>query len=79
MAMKDEKNQAQEQSVPVVKKDVAAEFPLSLEEYCARLSTTDRRAELIGGFHFSEKQSGRVKDTETNYKKRFAEFCKQPA
>lgn len=58
---------------------VGADFPLGLGEFCARLSASDRRVELIGAFHFAEKRAGRVKDTEANYKARFSAFCRQPA
>lgn len=55
------------------------EFPLSLDEFCARISMIDKRVELIGGFNHSEKAAGRNKDTETAYRKRYAEFINQPA
>jgi hypothetical protein len=56
-----------------------SEFPLSLSEFCARLSRTDRRVELIGGFEYQERVAGRVKDTESNYSTRFIKFANQPA
>lgn len=56
-----------------------AEFPLTLDEFCTRLSRTDRRVELIGGFEHSERVAGRVKDVESAYAKRYAEFCNKPA
>ena len=58
---------------------VAAEFPLSLNEYCTRLSVNDKRVELIGAFEYVERNAGRLKDTETNYNNRFAAFVSKPA
>jgi len=58
---------------------VSAEFPLPLEEFCARLSASDRRVELITAFARGEKALGFVKDTESAYRKRFAAFIKTPA
>jgi|CryGeyDrversion2_2_1046609.scaffolds.fasta_scaffold295462_1 hypothetical protein len=54
-------------------------FPLTLTEFCTRLSVSDRRVELIGGFEHSERVLGRVSDLEVNFAKRFAEFANQPA
>lgn len=56
-----------------------AEFPLTLEEFCIRLSVTDSRVELIGGFENQERLAGRVKDTESNFAGRFQAFINQPA
>lgn len=58
--------------------ETAKSFPLTLEEFCARLSQSDRRVELIGAFHFDEKRNKRVKDTEANYLARFDAFLKKP-
>lgn len=54
-------------------------FALTLDEFCIRLSKTDRRVELIGGFNAVERQAGRIKDTEANYLDRYHVFIKQPA
>lgn len=56
-----------------------SEFPLTLDEFCSRLSATDKRVELIGGFHSVEKAAGRVKDLESAYVARFTDFINQPA
>lgn len=56
-----------------------AEFPLSLEEFCTRLSLDDKRVELIGAFNHAEKGAGHNKDTESAYKARFSAFINQPA
>lgn len=56
-----------------------SEFPLTLDEFCSRLSSTDKRVELIGGFYATEKATGRIKDIESRYAARFADFINQPA
>ena len=58
---------------------VAKEFPLTLGEFCTRLSGTDRRVELIGAFEHAERVAGRAKDTESAYAARFVAFVSQPA
>lgn len=55
------------------------EIPLSLDEFCTRLSQSDRRVELIGGFHSVEVRAGRTKDVESAFKARFDEFVNAPA
>lgn len=52
-------------------------FPVTLDEFCTRLSTTDNRVEMIGAFNADEKRSNRVKDTESKYRERFGKFCKR--
>ena len=53
--------------------------PLTLNEFCIRLSIKDKRVELIGGFEHSERVAGRLKDTAENYAARYGEFLNQPA
>ncbi len=55
------------------------EFPLTLDEFCSRLSITDRRVELIGAFHITEKAAGRTKDMASAYSARYTAFLNQPA
>lgn len=55
------------------------EFTQTLQEFCSALSTTDRRVEMIGAFHSVERAAGRMRDTATNYQKRFTAFLTQPA
>ena len=57
----------------------ADDFPLSLDEFCTRLSATDKRVELIGAFNHVEKLSGMRQDTEGNFRARFVAFVSQPA
>lgn len=52
---------------------------VSLEAFCARLSETVARPELIGGFYFSEKAARRLHDTPSAYRERYDAFINQPA
>lgn len=54
-------------------------FPLTIEEFCSRLSLTDRRVALIGGFCHAEKRAGRVRDTADKFDARFKAFAGAPA
>ncbi len=55
------------------------EFPLTLEEFCSRLSTTDKRVELIGAFAHDETRAGRIKGLASEYEARFRAFVTKPA
>lgn len=57
----------------------AQDFPLTLNEFCTRLSATDKRVELIGAFEHAERVAGRAKDTEPAFAARFTAFVNQPA
>lgn len=57
---------------------VESEQALALDEFCMRLSQSDRRVELISGFHFDEKVAGRLRDNEAAYKSRFDAFINKP-
>lgn len=57
----------------------AAEFPVSLDNFCADLSKSDKRVELIGGFHFTERAAGRLRDVASAYSARFQSFVTRPA
>lgn len=57
--------------------DVVVE-PITLEEFCTRLSQIDRRVEMIGAFHSVEKLAQRVKDTETAFAARYSAFINAP-
>lgn len=52
---------------------------VTLEEFCLRLSNTDRRVEMIGAFHSEERRAGRVKDAEDAYSVRYQAFVNKPA
>jgi hypothetical protein len=51
---------------------------ITLEEFCTRLSMSDRRVELIGGFHYTEVAAGRIKDAESEFQSRFTAFATKP-
>ena len=53
--------------------------PITLDEFCMRLSQTDRRVELIGGFAYSERAAGHIKDLESEFQRRYVAFANQPA
>lgn len=52
---------------------------VTLDNFCLSLSTRDRRVELIGAFHHSQKLSGQTFDTPANYQERYDDFANQPA
>lgn len=54
-------------------------LPLTLTEFCIRLSKTEKRVELIGAFEHSERVAGRGKDTQESYAERYKKFLNQPA
>lgn len=51
---------------------------LTLEEFCTRLSKTDRRVELIGGFHADAKVRRQLKDVDTGFLRAFENYCSRP-
>lgn len=51
---------------------------VTLKEFCTRLSMSDRRVEMIGGFHADETREGRFKDTEARYRGRYEAFINKP-
>lgn len=51
---------------------------LTVEEFCTRLSGSDKRVELINAFCFVEKKAGHFKDAESNYQARFQAFVNKP-
>jgi hypothetical protein len=53
-------------------------FSVSLDEFCARLSASDGRVEMISGFHYSERKAGHLNDTSVAFKKRYEAFADQP-
>lgn len=53
---------------------------ISITEFCKRLSFSDKRVELIGGFHFWMENTKKVTSaTEAQFKAFYAEFCALPA
>lgn len=53
-------------------------FPLSLDEWCALTSQTDRRVEMLWAFRMEEMRLGRGKDMPDAYSQRFAAFAQRP-
>lgn len=67
------------EAVDVVEAPPVADVqPLTLQEFCTRLSSKDKRVEMIGAFHYSETFAGIVKDTEAAFSSRFAAFVTKP-
>ena len=64
------KNEAQQTAVSAPE--------LSINDFCARLSETITKPELIGAFAHVERVAGRVKDTELAYRARYDLFVNQP-
>ncbi len=54
------------------------EVRLTLDGFCARLSETVKRPELIGAFHFSEKQQGNVAGTASEFQARYDSYINKP-
>lgn len=59
--------------------NAATELPVTLDQFCADLSRSDRRVALIGGFHYSERRAKHVRDTPSAFAKRYKTFAGQPA
>lgn len=77
------KNQASEQpsntsSEIVPSEPTAPQESETLDEFCTRLSQTDKRVEMIGAFHAQERQAGRTKDVASAFTARYQSFCNQP-
>lgn len=69
---------AQDPAVVAAAAADAASTAVTLDEYCMRLSQTDRRVELIGAFHSLEKRHRHMKDTEAAFSARFTDFVNKP-
>ncbi|MBI1207449.1 MAG: hypothetical protein GC191_09210 [Azospirillum sp.] len=54
-------------------------FTVTLTEFCARASATDKRVELLAGFYRDENAAGRVTDDESAYRARLAAFIIRPS
>ena len=51
---------------------------LTLDEFCTRLSKTDSRVELIGGFHADARAKAHLKDVDTGFLRAFENYCTRP-
>lgn len=58
---------------------VVTEFVQGIEEFCATLSATDRRIEMIGAFYRVEMAAGRTRALPSEFKDRYSAFLIQPA
>lgn len=59
----------------------AADAPpeqITVQEFCQRLSVTDKRVELIAGFYSVEMRESRFKDAEDQFRSRFEAFITKP-
>lgn len=54
------------------------EIPQTLNEFCLRQSRLQGGA-LVTAFYHSEQAAGRMKDVQSEYAKRYAEFANTPA
>lgn len=70
-----------ESTVGAVAVDISSldEFPLTLEEFCTSLSSTDRRVEMIGAFNAAQKKAGVNVDKRSAFMKRYQDFINAPA
>jgi hypothetical protein len=68
-----------EPTVPVPQQPAPAEFPITIEEFCIRLSKGAAQPELIGAFHNVEVRAGRLRDKQSAYAARWTAFPTQPA
>lgn len=59
--------------------NVITDFPSSIDEFCIRLSATEKRVELVGAFNHSERVAGRVLALDSEWMARFDAFVHQPA
>lgn len=66
---------AEDKAPPTGETVTKAPAKVSLKRFCADLSVSDRRVELIGGFHHSELVAGRLLDTNEAYTQRYADFA----
>jgi len=61
-----------------VKNESSEAIELSLDEFCARLSKSDKRVELIGGFHADAKKRGQHKDFDVGFLRAFESYASRP-
>lgn len=63
----------------VVLKAPVSTFAISLDEFCQRLSVKKMSPEIISGFHHTQKITGNLQSSDSDYAAAFAAFLKQPA
>jgi len=50
-------------------------FPMTVHEYCAQLSSADKRPEMIYAFSKDEERLGHISDLAANFQSRYLAFC----
>lgn len=68
---------AEAPTLPAAPSNGADEY--TIDDFCRRLSLTEKRYTLIGGFNAEEKRLGRNKDSYDAYYARFVLFINRPA
>lgn len=66
-------------SIPIIPQETTDEFPLTIGEWCGRLSQTDRRIEMISAFYSKMKKSGYHKNYAQFFAVQYHQFISQPA
>jgi hypothetical protein len=66
------------ETVTVAAGGVVSEPEISLDEFCLSISRTDRRVELLAGFHLDERAHGRLRGAASVYRQRLAEYAARP-
>ena len=59
--------------------EIQEDFPLHLDEFCRRLSTSVKRPTLIGGFHSFATRQGLLLAREPEFMSAFEAFRRLPA
>lgn len=54
-------------------------FPITLQEFCTRISVTDKRVELIGAFYTTKLAAGVTNAVQADFAAMLNEFANQPA
>lgn len=65
-------------SAPAATDAAPASEPLTLQEFCIRLSSRDGRVEMIAGFEHGQRSLGIVKATEDEFQAAFDAFTTKP-
>ena len=64
----------------MIEEEYNMEERLTLDEFCATKSETDKRVELIAGFHFWMLRVRKItKETPSGFEARFREYSVKPA
>lgn len=63
----------------VPEQQASTDFPITLQEFCTRISVNDKRVELIGAFYTTMLAAGNISATQTEFADKLEQFAKQPA